>query len=224
MGLIQQFLGNSPFPLILEHSRKVHECAVLLTPLTDALLDGDFQKIEELHNEIARKEHEADDIKDAVRKRIYEVHLLSVGKHELMKFLSYLDNVADSAQDYAVLLLLRKTEFPQELREDYREFVEQVVQVSEHLLSLAEELTRLAESAFTGKEAEKVLEGIDAIGKEEWKADRLQRKVARHFYAMEDELPVVTLIFLDKYCMALGEVANGAEKAGKYLRQLIQSH
>ena len=221
MGLMEKVFGTSPFELLLEHTKEVHECVKLIKPLTDALLAGEFRKIEELHHKMSSLEHEADDTKTEIRNRLSRVYLLSVGRYELVQFLTLQDNVADAAEDYAVVLLLRKTTVPVELREDYLALVNQVVLVSEHLLSLAEELSSLAQAAFSGHEAERVLKSIDKISEEEWKADKLQRKFARHYYDMEDQLDTMTLIFLDKYCKTLSSIANAAEKTAKFLRQII---
>ena len=223
MAIMQRFFGGSPFPLLLEHTKKVHECVELIRPIAEALVNGEHDKIEELHHRMSATEHEADQIKNAVRKRLYEVHLLSVGRYELLHFLTYQDNVADAAEDFAVVALLRKTQVPAPVKDDFLAFVDQVIYVSNHLLNLAEELTVLAESAFTGKEAENVLAGINDIGEEEWKADKLQRRFARKSYDLEGTIDPITLVFLDKYCKNLSAIANGAEKAGKYLRQIIGS-
>lgn len=221
MGIVQRFLGGSPFPILLEHTKKVHECVQLLRPMAEALVAGRYDDIEALYKKVSLVEHEADDLKDSIRKRLYEVHLLSVGRAELLAFLSYQDDVADAAEDFAVVLLLRQTRIPEALQDDFMHFVDQVIVVSEHLLNLAQEITLLAESAFTGKEALKVLDGIDQIGQEEWKADKMQITFARHAYALESELDPVTLMFLDKYCVTLSHVANAAEASAKYLRQII---
>lgn len=221
MGIVQRFLGGSPFPILLEHTKKVHECVQLLRPMAEALVAGRYDDIEALYKKVSLVEHEADDLKDSIRKRLYEVHLLSVGRAELLAFLSYQDDVADAAEDFAVVLLLRQTRIPEALQEDFMHFVDQVIVVSEHLLNLAQEITLLAESAFTGKEALKVLDGIDQIGQEEWKADKLQITFARHAYALEAQLDPITLMFLDKYCVTLSNVANAAEASAKYLRQII---
>lgn len=221
MGFFQRFLGGSPFGSMFEHTQKVHACVELVRPITMALVNGEFDKLVDLHHQVSLAEHEADTIKDSIRKHLREVHLLSVGRFELLRFLSFQDDVADAAEDYAVLARIRPTRPPEPLREEYVEFVEQVIRVSEHLLTLANELSVLAESAFTGREAAKVLEGIHIIGEEEWKADKLERHFAEKCYRMEAQLDPITLMFLDKYCIALGKIANSAEKAGKYLRQII---
>jgi predicted phosphate transport protein (TIGR00153 family) len=221
MSLLEVFWGPSPFKLVLEHTMKVHECVELLRPLTEALLAGNYGEIKELHRRMSKTEHDADIIKARIRQRLSEVYLLSVRREELNRFISVQDDVADSAEDYSVVLLLRNTKIPPKLKEDFLAFVEQVIKVSEHLLKIAGELSVLAESAFAGEEAKRVFEAFERIGEEEWTADKLQRKFALHFYSMEDRLDPVTLMFLDKYCYTLSTVANSAEKASKYLRQII---
>ncbi|HEW78538.1 MAG TPA: TIGR00153 family protein [Phycisphaerales bacterium] len=222
MGILDRFFAPSPFVKLHEHSKKVHECVKLLSPLANALLAEDYEKIEELHNLMSRTEHEADQIKTKLRDSITKLYFLSVGRQELSQFLAYQDDVADAAEDFAVVLLLRKTKIPKELQADFLAFVKQVISVSEQLMTLAEKLSTLAEAAFSGQEAQDVLKGVEKISEEEWKADRMERKFARHFYSMEDKLDPITIVFLDKYCKTLGIVANNAEKTAKYLRLIIR--
>jgi predicted phosphate transport protein (TIGR00153 family) len=222
MGIIGRFFAQSPFVELHEHTKKVHECVELMRPLTEALLNEEYDKIEELHHQISRTEHEADQIKTRLRDRISKMYFLSVGRSELSRFLAYQDDVADAAEDFAVVLLLRRTKIPDELKDDFRAFVEQIIAVSEHLLSVADKLSVLAEAAFTGKEAQDVLTTIDKIGEEEWEADKLERRFAQRFYGMEDKVDPMTIVFLDKYCQTLSQVSNNAEKTAKYLRLLIR--
>jgi len=222
MGVLDRFFAPSPFIQLHEHAKKVHECVELIRPLTNALLAEDYEKIEELHNVMSKAEHEADEIKTELRDKLAKLYFLSVGQQELSRFLAYQDDIADAAEDYAVVLLLRKTKIPPELKDDFMAFVEQVISVSEQLMNLESEISTLAEAAFTGEEAENVLEGIKKIGEEEWKADRIERKFARHFYAIEDKLDPITIMFLDKYCKRLSAISNNAERTAKYMRLIIR--
>jgi len=222
MSVLGRFFAPSPFVQLHEHSKKVHECVKLLRPLANALLEENYEKIEELHNLMSRTEHEADQVKTALRDGISKMYFLSVGRLELSQFLAYQDDIADAAEDFAVVLLLRKTRIPKELQPDFLVFVEQVISVSEQLMDIVDGLSTLAEAAFTGKEVEKVLKAIERIGEEEWKADRLERKFARHFYQIEDKLDPITILFFEKYCSTLSAVANNAEKTAKYLRLIIR--
>lgn len=221
MGFLKNFLGHSPFPQLHEHTKKVHECVELIRPLTEALLSEDFDTIRKLHDQMARTEHEADVLKTDLRSEMGSLYFLSVGKADISKFLTYQDSVADAAEDYAVVLMLRRTKLPGEIKEEFREFVEQVVGVSEQLLALADKLSSLAERAFTGEEVKEVSERIDRIGEEEWKADRMCRRFSHHFYQLEGKMDPITIFFLDKYCNRLSAVANSAEKTAKYLRLVI---
>ncbi len=223
MGLLKNIFGHSPFKSLNQHTQKVHDCVKMIEPMTDALLEKDFDKVENFHNEISRTEHEADILKTELREKIDRIYLLAVEKGELSKFLTYQDSVADAAEDYAVVLNLRRTRIPEELRQELRGFVKQVVKVSEHLLDLANKLSELAESAFAGEEAEKVLKGIDNVGQEEWKTDRLARAFCKHFYSLEENIDPITIFFLDKICNRLGRIANSAEKTAKYLRLIIKN-
>ena len=221
MSVVKRFFGTSPFGALAEHTKKVHDCVKLLLPLSEALIEGDHEKIVELHDEMSKTEHEADEIKNEIRDQISKVFLLSVGRHEVLKFLSAQDDVADAAEDFAVVLGLRRTTLHDSLKDDFREFVAKVIDVSERFLDIADDLAVLAEASFEGEHAEKVLAAIEKISEEEWEADKLQRRFAKHYYEIEDQLDPTTLVFYDRYCRLLGEVANCAEKCAKMLRALI---
>jgi len=222
MKVLSRFFAPSPFIQLHEHAKKVHECVKLIRPLANALLEKDYERIEELHNVMSKTEHEADEIKTELRDKLAKLYFLSVGQHELSRFLAYQDDIADAAEDFAVVLLLRKTSVPEELKGEFLAFVDQVISVSEQLMELESELSTLAGAAFTGEEAENVLKGIERIGEEEWKADRLERKFARSFYSIEDKLDPITVMFLDKYCKRLSAISNNAERTAKYLRLIIR--
>jgi len=96
-----------------------------------------------------------------------------------------------------------------------------VISVSELLLGAADDLAVLAELSFEGEHAERVLKTLDKVSQEEWEADKLQHRFAVHYYDLEDQLDPTTLVFYDRYCQRLGEVANAAEKCAKLLRTLI---
>ena len=222
MGLLGNLVGGSPFKALVGHARKVHECVSLLRPLTDALLNGQFDEIERLHHKMSETEHEADLLKTHIRETFSNSIFLSIDRHDLKRYVGIQDDIADAAEDYAVVLTLRNTKVPKELHEDFLAFVSQVISVSEHLLSIAEELAMLAESAFSGTEAQKILDGIEKVGEEEWNADKLQRRFAKHSYSIEETMDPVTLSFLDKYRRTLSTVANNAEKTSKFLREIIR--
>ncbi|HUU93020.1 MAG TPA: TIGR00153 family protein [Phycisphaerae bacterium] len=221
MSLIKELFGQSPFGPLVEHTKKVHECVKLIEPLTEALLKGDDEEIHRLQDRVSKLEYEADVIKHEIREQLPRRYFLPVGRDELENFLRCQDKIADSVQDFAVVLFIRKTRVHPELKDLFLEFVGQVLKVSNTLNEAAVELQNLAETSFGGAEATSVLDQIAGLGEQEWNADRMQRRLSRKIYSLEQELDPVTILFYDKMLQTLSRVANEAENTGDLLRAMI---
>ena len=100
-------------------------------------------------------------------------------------------------------------------------FLEQIFQVTGTLLGAAIELKNLAEVSFSGAEAKHVLDILQGLNEEEWKADRMARSLSRDIYRLESEIDPITIIFYEKMLLTLGAIANEAENAGDMLRIMI---
>lgn len=212
--------AKSPFEPLVQHSRKVHECVTLVRPIADAILVGDMERLKELQHKMTATEYEADQLKDHIRQTLPHHYFLPVNRQDLAQFLSQTDRIADDAEDFAVVATFRKLDLPQELHEDFLAMVDKVVAVSETLLGVADHLAQLQKDAFAGSAAEEVLLKIQQVSHMEWESDKLNRKLARHYYGMNG-LDPVTIILLDKLCRHLGGIADHAENVGKNLRLMI---
>jgi len=212
--------GQSPFGPLVEHARKVHECVALVRPIADAILASDTERIKQLQHQMSKTEYEADLIKDGAREKLPRRYFLPVDRHDVADFLRQMDRIADDAEDFAVVATLRTLNVPQELREDLLALVDKVAQVSESLLGVAEHLAELQKEAFSGPEAEAVLEKIRQVCHMEWESDKLGRKLARKWYAPGDIDPV-TIMLLEKLSACLRGIADHAENVGKNLRLMI---
>jgi len=220
--LIEELFGKSPFGPIVEHSKKVHECVELLWPLMEALLDEDYDQILKLHSRMARAEYEADLIKHDIRGFISQRYFLPVDRSDLVNFLEHQEKIADVAEDFAVVLTLRKTKIHPDLHDDFLNYLNQVFQVSGTLLTAAVEFKSLAETAFGGAEARAIMKFIEGLGEEEWKADKMSRKLSRAIYALEGKESILDILFCEKMVIMLGEIANQAENAGDFLKIMIE--
>lgn len=221
MSLITDLFGKSPFGPLVEHSKKVHECVELVKPLLEALVQEDYEEIHRLQDRISKLEYEADCIKHEIREQLTARYFLPVDKVELERFLRRQDKVADSVQDFAVILLIRNTHLHPSLHDPFFKFIDQIFQVTATLLNAAVEFQDLAEVSFSGAEARVVMQLLRGIGEEEWKADRLARSLSKAVYSLEGELDPITIIFYEKMILALGSIANAAENAGDILRNML---
>jgi len=221
MSLIEQVFGQTPFGPLVEHARKVRACVDLVRPLIDAALEANDEEVHRLQDEISRLEYEADEIKRDIREQLPRRFFLPVAREDIERYLKRQDKIADSIEDLAVILMIRKTRIHPELVEPFNALVEQVLHVTAIIMGASEELLNLAETSFTGAEAEQILACIQSLGEEEWKADRVQRRLSLRMYAMEDRIDPVTLFFYEKLLLALSRIANAADNAGDTLRVMI---
>ena len=221
MNIIQDLFGKSPFGPLVEHTKKVHECVEVIRPLMEALVNEDYDEILKLEDKVSKLEYEADIIKHNVRDHLPRRYFMPVDRVDLEKFISSQDNIADKAQDFAIILTLRKTRLHPFVMDKFFGFVDQIFQVTGALLSAAVELNNLAEVSFSGAEAKVVLNLIKGLGEEEWKADRMARSLSKDVYSLEKELDPITIIFYEKMILTLGAIANEAENAGDMLRLMI---
>jgi predicted phosphate transport protein (TIGR00153 family) len=221
MNIIQELFGKSPFGPLVEHTKKVHECVEMIRPLMEALVNEDYDEIRRLQDKVSRLEYEADTIKHNVREHLPRRYFMPVERVDLEKFISNQDNIADKAEDFAVILTLRQTKLHPEVMDKFFAFVDQIFQVTGTLLTAAVELKNLAEASFSGAEAKVVLSLLKGLNEEEWKADRMARSLSKDVYRLEKELDPITIIFYEKMILALGGIANAAENAGDMLRTMI---
>lgn len=220
MKSLANIFGESPFEHIVEHARKIHECVNLIRPITEALLAGNLARLEELQQQMSETEYAADKIKDSIRQNLSRRILLPVSRDDILTFVRQLDRMGDDAEDYAVVATFRKIDLPAELREDFTGLVDKIIQTSESLLSLAEELARLQKDAFEGREAERVLAKVKEVCRLEWESDKMSRALARRYYSLPGIEPL-TVMILDKLCRTLTRIADHAENVGKSLRLMI---
>jgi predicted phosphate transport protein (TIGR00153 family) len=221
MAIIQDLFGKSPIGHLVDHARKVHECVELVKPLLEAVIAEDYELIHKLQDKVSKIEYEADLLKHDIRDHLPRRFFLPVNREELDGFLQCQEKMADYAEDFSVILMIRKTTLHPNLHADFLSFVDQVFQVSGSLLTAAVEFRTLAEVSFSGAEARMVLGIIKDLGQEEWKADRIARDLSIKMYKLEDEVGAINLMFYEKMLLKLSAIANEAENAGDYLRAMI---
>jgi len=143
VSLIGELFGKSPFGPLIQHTKKVHECVLQVKPLMEACIAEDSQKIHSLQDEVSKLEYEADVIKQQIREQLPRRYFLPVERGDLNRFLHSQDEIADYVEDFAVVLLIRKTKIHKDLVESFRQFVDQVLAVTDKLLAADDEIERI---------------------------------------------------------------------------------
>lgn len=221
MRSIFGIIGKSPFGPLAKHTEMVHETASMIRPLMEAFTSGDWNLTDELYRKISKLEHKADVMKDGIRDNLPRSLFLPVDRGDLLLFLKEQDSIADSAEDLAVILTMRPTPTPPDMREQVLRFVDQIILTSETWFSAAMELTVLQEASFGGAEAEKVLEMVAQVGQAEWEADKLQADLSKVIFAHEEELGAVSVLLWMRIVDVMGDIANHAENTADLLRLMM---
>lgn len=223
MSIISKLFGKSPFEPLHQHMLKVKACVGLVRPLMDAFLKGEQEKVKDVARKIFKAEHDADIVKKEIRSRLPKSILLPVARGDILRFLKEQDNIADSAEDLAALLILRKTTVPEELKEKLKNFVDKVLETYEVAMTVSSEIKLLAETSFGGEEAHKVMELIEQLKLKEWEADKAQMNVARKMFSIEKKLDPVSVMMWMHIFRELGTLANHAENAGDQMRLMLHN-
>lgn len=221
MSIISKLFGKSPFEPLYQHMMKVKECVDLVRPLMDAFLKGEDKKLNEMAAKIFKAEHDADMVKKDIRNNLPKSIFLPVARGDLLSFLKEQDSIADSAEDLAVLLTMRKTVVPDELKDELRDFVEKVLETYEVAMTVSSEIKVLAETSFGGVEAHKVMDLIEKLKLKEWEADKAQMEAAKKMFSIEKKLDPVSVMLWMHIFNELGTLANHAENAGDRMRMML---
>ena len=188
MRTIANLFGKSPFVPLQSHMRKVSECIDGLGELFQVFVNEDYDSIDEIARKISKTEHEADLVKNDIRNHLPRGLFLPVDRGKLLEIISTQDEIADTAENVAVLCSLKKLPVPKRVKEVFLEFCTKSTECFHLSRAVIEQLDELLESGFGGAEAEKVRELVHAVAVKEHEVDLCQRKLLRIMFDSEDVL------------------------------------
>lgn len=212
---------QSPFEPLAEHMERVRQCVNLVLPMFECARSGDFDRLKVLTQQVFKAEHKADEVKQEIRRTIPKAFSLPVFRGDLLAFVHVQDDLADTAEDLAVQLTIKRLTLPEALADDALDYVRQVLAVCAKLYEATGRLKELEEADFGGKPAERVLEIARQAEHEEWVADKMQYKLAQQLFALEDELKPTDIFLWSGIFQNLGALANHADKTAERLRRML---
>ena len=158
-------------------------------PLFQALGSKNYELIETIAEKISKLEHDADLTKNDIRNHLPNGLFLPIERASLLEILSLQDNLADLAEDIAVLLTFRELEFLPSFSEEFHFFLKKNLETFEGAHTIIKEMGQLLESSFGGSEAEKVRKLVEDVAFKEHECDLLQRKLLKKMFHESDNLP-----------------------------------
>ena len=218
---IASLFGSSPFKPMQAHMRIVKECVLEVPELFEALISGDQETLVAQQEKIFAKEQEADDLVHDISVHLPKSIFMAVDRRDLLDLLSVQDNIADTAQDIAGLMMERDMSVPPEMAEPLKALVQRCIDTCLHAATIIERLDELIETGFKGREATKVEDLVSELNLIEDETDKMGMELARILFANEDSMKPVSVMFWYQMIQWIGDLADHAEDVGNHMRLII---
>lgn len=222
MKALASLFGKSPFFPLQEHMTRVSDCVLKLKDVFHALKDRDWKKVEEIAKEISKLEHLADLTKNDIRNQLPKSLFLPIERETLLNMLSIQDTIADTAEDIAVLLTLKKLQINDELFNEFEAFLNLNTKCFEKAHEVILELHELVQSSFGGIEAESVRAMAEDVAYQEHQVDLSQRKLLKKLFNMEGELSYSSFHMLMRILESISKISDLSEKLSNCIRTTIE--
>jgi|Deesub1362A_J573_1020465.scaffolds.fasta_scaffold05676_2 hypothetical protein len=212
---------KAPFQPLLDHMKKSMEVVSLLKPLFESLMEGKKEEVEKTIEEIYKKEHECDILKNEIRDHLPRSLFMPVSREDFLRYLHEQDGLPDRVEDIAILVSLKDLKFPEELKEEFNILLDKAVESARLACKITEKLDELMETSFGDKEVEEVHKMIDELSVLEWKTDKKAYLAAKKLFSLEDKLKPSDLILWFNIIHEIAGIADHADCLGKALRLMI---
>ena len=217
---IAGLFGRSPFGPTQQHMKVVAECVTEVIPLFEALFAGDKERMAAHEERISDLEHQADEIKNEIRAHLPKSLFMPIDRRDLLDLLNAQDSIADSAQDVAGLVCLKRLEVPEAFRDLLMDFVKCNVEATLQCKKVIGLLDELLEMGFRGREVDQVEVMVRELSVIESKTDDQGRALTRLLFEREEGMSPGTFFLWNELFQRLGDIADYAEDVGDRLRLL----
>lgn len=219
---LARLFGRSPFAPLQTHMEKVSACVEELSTLFLALQEKNFAHIEKVAQKISTLEHEADLAKNDIRNHLSTGLFFPVARGSILDILSLQDNIADSAENVAILLTFRQLVIDPFFAKEFALFFEKNLETFQEVRAIVLELGELLESSFGGPEAEKVKTMVDQVAFKEHECDLLQRNLLKKFLDKSAAMATADFYLWIKVLEEVGEIANKSECLANRIRMILE--
>ena len=220
-SIITEMLGKSPVEPIKNHINTAVECAKKVPDLIEAANLNDWNKVEDINNEIRDLENKADTIKMKIRSNLPKSLFMPVPREDLLELVVVQDKVANTAKSISGMVRQRRIQIPKSLFEGYMALLNQCVEAAEFAKTSVNELDELYETGFRGAEVDLVHDLINRLDEIETKTDEKEDQLQYELFKIEKELPPVDVMFLYKLIDKTGRIADMSERVGRRLELLL---
>ncbi len=220
-NFVFELFGRSPVRPLQAHMEKVRACIAELPPFMEAMARDDWETARVQQKKISKLEREADRLNKDLRLHLPKGMMLAMSRRDVLDTLLIQDRIANMAKDIAGLMLGRQMQFPDNMGEPLKRFLDRSVDAVDQAGRAINELDELVEAGFRGHEVEVVNGILTELDQIEHESDEAQREVREILFAQEAELPPVNVMFMYRVIDSIGELADLAQRVGSRLQLML---
>ncbi len=214
-------LIKTPFDLLQSHMEKVVACLAKLSEILTALQEKQFEKMEGLSKEVSEFEHQADLIKNDIRKSLPKSFLFPIDRTNFLEILTLQDNIADVAEEIAGLLIIKPLDVPDELNELIKNYIDKNMDSAWDIRDVVLSFDQLLEASFGGPVAAKIKDQVDVIAYKEHESNAIRRKLNRKLFEISDRFSTPDFILWTRLIEDIGHIAHFAEKVALRIEMVL---
>ncbi len=218
---ISRIFGRSPVEPLQQHFTKVAKCTRKLPKFIKATFVGDWHKAEKQREKIVLLEDAADELKRELRLNLPGSLFMPVSRADVLEMISMQDRIANRGKDISGLIIGRRLTMPEPIQTGYLALLQRAIDAVEQARRSVQELDDLFHTGFRGAGVEEVIAMTDRLSDIEDDSDALQIELRAQLFAIEEELPPVTVMFLYKIIDLTGELGNLSARVGSRLHLMI---
>ncbi len=222
-NMLANIFGTSPVVPLEKHIDIAFRCAKQLRAFFSAVISGNWDGAAKARAEIEKLEHDADHLKKEIRLHLPKSLFMPVPREDLLALLLVQDKIANRTKDVSGIVLGRKMQIPDEIAEQFLDFVDRNIDAAKQARKSVRELDDLFTTGFRGAEVTLVAAMIEELDRIETDTDEKQAALRAALFKIEQSMNPVDAIFMYQVIELTGEIADMAERVGRRL-ELLLSH
>ncbi len=216
--LLTSLFFKSPFDNLQKHADKVKECTLLFKKAAELHMNEKFEEFNEVTDQVAKLESEADAIKRNIRNHLPRGILMPVDKFQLFQYIREQDKVMDEIEETLFWLSFKHERIPKDFMEDFKHLIDLVIKPVNKLPLLVSQ-SRIYFKTRANEDRNEVKNIVRDIRQWEREADFVERELkSKIFHNIKEALSVFYLIRLVEL---VGSIADHAENASDMMRAMI---
>ncbi len=207
-----KIFGSNPFKLLMAHMQIVSSSIDKLQEGISLIIEGRFNEIQSIVEELSKIEFNADSLKREIRNSITKAFFPIIRREDVVELVVLQDMIANKALEAANILSYRDLEMPATLQLHFLNYNEKCLELFNDTQAIIYELHDLLEAGFGGPELEHLREMVEKTAHKEYECDLLRQKLLKELYTINAHTTNFTLFYqTNKFIEALGQITHVCE-------------